>query len=62
MNLNPQERSFALRQAQTAVPKPLRQRQDSLEAQLWTLHEMATRAGCYDAADWLKRQLEPKKP
>ena len=40
---------------------PLRQRQDSLEAQLLTLSEMAKRAGCYDADDWLKKQKETLK-
>jgi len=53
-------RRFAGEQAVKAVPTRLRQRQDSLEAQLMTLQEMATRAGCYDAADWLKKQLEDK--
>lgn len=62
MTLDPNDRRFALQQAQQAIPKPLRQRQDSLEAQLLTLLEMATRAGCYDAADYLKRHLEGNKP
>lgn len=57
MNLDTHDRQFALQQAQQAVPKSLRQRQDSLEAQLLTLLEMANRAGCYDAADYLKRHL-----
>ena len=33
------------------------QRQDSLVAQLETVHEAATRLGCYDAADWIWLQL-----
>ena len=54
-------RRFAEEQAVKAVPKRLRQRQDALKHQLQSLLSMATRAGCYDAADWLKRALE-KKP
>jgi hypothetical protein len=61
MKLSPDDRRFALREAVRAVPKPLRQRQDSLEAQLLTLSEMAKRAGCYDADDWLKKQKETLK-
>ena len=60
MSLDPIDRRYAGQQAVAAVPKRLRQRQDSLEAQLHTLIEMATRAGCYDAADWIKTQLERK--
>lgn len=60
MKLDQNDRRFAVDQAQQAVPKILRQRQDSLEAQLLTLLEMAYRAGCYDAQDWLKKRLEPK--
>ena len=33
------------------------QRQDSLREQLKTLHVAATRLGCYDAADWIWKQL-----
>ena len=62
MTLDTRDRQFAIQQAQKAVPKLLGQRQDSLEAQLLTLLEMATRAGCYDAADYLKRHLEGNKP
>ena len=57
MSLDAHAKMFASRQAQKAVPKRLPQRQDSLAAQLHTLVEMATRAGCYDAADWLKKQV-----
>ena len=60
MTLDTNDRRFALQQAQQAVPKNLRQRQDSLEAQLLTVVEMATRAGCYDAADHLKKVLEKR--
>lgn len=49
---------FVHDQAVQAVPKRLRQRQDSLASQLISLIEMATRAGCYDAADWLKKQQD----
>jgi hypothetical protein len=31
------------------------QRQDSLTDQMETVLKLATEAGCYDAADWLKR-------
>ncbi len=62
MTLDITSRRFATQQAQQAVPTRLRQRQDSLEAQLITVLEMATRAGCYDAADYLKRHLEGNKP
>jgi hypothetical protein len=29
------------------------QRQDSLTDQMRTVHRLAARAGCFDAADWL---------
>ena len=58
----PHAMRFAHDQAAKAVPKRLRQRQDSLTAQLVTVAEMATRAGCYDAADWLKKHLEKGTP
>jgi len=51
-------RRFAEEQAIKAVPKRLRQRQDALDNQLRTLLAMATRAGCYDAADWLKEAMK----
>jgi hypothetical protein len=57
MILDSHSRRFANEQAIKAVPVRMRQRQDSLEAQLHTLCEMATRAGCYDASDWLKKHL-----
>lgn len=60
MTLDPNDRQFAVQQAQKALPTRMPQRQDSLEAQLVTLLEMATRAGCYDAADYLKRHLESR--
>lgn len=50
---------FAEEQAVQAVPKRQRQRQDALEYQLQSLLSMATRAGCYDAADWLKEKMKP---
>jgi hypothetical protein len=34
-------------------PQP--QRQDSLTDQMRDIHYYATKAGCYDAADWIKR-------
>lgn len=34
------------------------QRQDSLADQLHDLHILAVRVGCYDAADWLRNQME----
>jgi hypothetical protein len=58
VSLDARSKEFATRQAQQAVPLRLRQRQDSLAAQLHSLHEMAVRAGCYDAADWLKKKME----
>ena len=58
--MHPSERTFAIEQATLAVPQRLPQRQDSTEAQLCTLLEMANRAGCYDAADWLKARLEKR--
>ena len=33
------------------------QRQDSLEDQLRTVHEAAARLGCYEAADWIWKQM-----
>jgi hypothetical protein len=33
---------------------PVRQRQDSLDAQLRDVRAMANRMGCYDAADWIR--------
>ena len=33
------------------------QRQDSLREQLITVHDAATRLGCYDAADWLWKNM-----
>lgn len=42
------------------------QRQDSLYDQLVTVRELATKAGCYDVADFLRNHIEtiqrPKKP
>lgn len=35
-----------------------RQRQDSLDAQLRTVFDLARRAGCYDAADWMNRHFK----
>ena len=62
MTLDTTDRQWAIRQAQQAIPHVLRQRQDSLGTQLLTVLELATRAGCYDAADWLKQRLEKTKP
>jgi hypothetical protein len=58
VKLDPLSARFAGEQALKAVPQRLRQRQDSLAAQLHTLVVMANRAGCYDAEDWLKKKLE----
>lgn len=33
-------------------------RQDSLNDQLKTVHKLATDAGCYDAADFIRNQVE----
>lgn len=33
-------------------------RQDSLTDQLLTVIQLAEKAGCYDAADWIKGQME----
>lgn len=38
------------------------QRQDSLSDQLRHVAGLATAAGCYDAADWLKAQIESPEP
>jgi len=57
MTLSKDARRFAHREAARAVPKPCRQRQDSLKAQLITVFEMANRAGCHDAADWIKQHI-----
>lgn len=38
------------------------QRQDSLVEQLRTLHIVANRIGCYDAADFLKHLCEGRRP
>lgn len=54
MALDLEELRYAGKQAKLAVPEKLPQRQDSLEAQLLTVQNMAQRAGCYDAVDWLR--------
>ena len=33
-------------------------RQDSLHDQLKTVYDLANKAGCYDAADFIRRKLE----
>lgn len=53
---------YPIHQALTAIPTRLPQRQDALDDQLISLIEMANRAGCYDAADWLKKQMEKPRP
>lgn len=60
MNLTADERRFAVQQAQEAVPKLLRPRKDSTEAQLITLLEIASRVGCYDAQTWIKAKMETR--
>jgi hypothetical protein len=35
------------------------QRQDSTLEQLRTVIDLANKAGCYDAADWIKERLGP---
>lgn len=57
---NTQARRYAEEQAVQAVPQRLRPRRDPLEYQLRTLHTMATRAGCTDAAEWLQNQMKDK--
>jgi len=37
------------------------QRQDSLTEQMKDLHTVAIKLGCYDAADYLKREFVEKK-
>lgn len=39
--------------------QPVRQRQDSLLEQLADLAQVAEQMGCYDAADWLRRETLP---
>lgn len=38
-----------------STPQYPTNRQDSLTDQMETVLNLATEAGCYDAADWLKR-------
>lgn len=40
------------------VPEQMRaQRQDSLKDQMITVVRLAEKAGCYDAADWIKKRM-----
>jgi len=45
---------LAKNEAKALIPVPAPQRQDSLEDQMDLMVELAVRAGCYGAADWMK--------
>jgi hypothetical protein len=47
---------YRLQAAAKLIPDPAVQRQDSLTDQMVTLMDLARRAGCYDAADWLQQE------
>lgn len=49
---------FDLAEAERLIPKHQPQRQDSTTDQLLTVLDLAIRAGCYDAAEVIRRWLQ----
>ena len=49
--------TYAVDEAKRLIPEQQTQRQDSTTDQLITVMELANRAGCYDASDWIKARI-----
>jgi len=48
--------TYPVDEAERLIPKVQEQRQDSTTDQLITVKELALRAGCRDALDWIKKR------